>query len=204
MRIQDIITSAKYSELNSIALKDQNAVIISFINFGLIELYKIFKLKTKILTVTPLNTDPIDVPENFMYFLEAYRIKTINNENHKINIIINDTNYKEYLALQDFTSFKVSDSLINKEIFAEYKVNPPKYDVSQLNEDIALPDTLIDCLMHYIAYKGHLSIRGGADSENNIHYQRFVRSVTNVTNLGIAPLTESYEMPNRLADRGFV
>ena len=56
MTVQDVITYVKYSELSQLAIKDDSVAVMSFINLGMIELYKRFNLgiKVEIVRTNPL------------------------------------------------------------------------------------------------------------------------------------------------------
>ena len=85
-----------------------------------------------------------------------------------------------------------------------FVAKPEKYTVNNLTVEVDLPDTLIEPLLHYIGYKGHLGVKSDGQSENNAHYMRFASSVNKARELGVAASSDSWNMSDRLFERGFV
>ena len=73
MIIKDVVELAKYSELASIHVKNDVGAITAFINMGMLELYKRFPLKVSSHTIELTDAEEYyDMPEDFMYYLQAY------------------------------------------------------------------------------------------------------------------------------------
>lgn len=73
MTIQSVIDIAKVGELQNLAAKNNNNTILTFINMGMIELYKRFPLKVEE-HIIPLKTGQsiYTMPENYMWAIAAY------------------------------------------------------------------------------------------------------------------------------------
>jgi hypothetical protein len=80
---------------------------------------------------------------------------------------------------------------------------PKFYDPDDLSDELELPDTLIEPLLHYIGYKAHLGVRSDGQSENNAHFTRFERSCDKARTLGVAHSIDSLSMAERIFNRGF-
>lgn len=205
MLIQEVITVAKHSELNSLAVKQDNLAILAFINLGLIELYKEFILQIEETSIiATVKDEKIELPLDFMYPLKAYYIKIVNSEEVKEEVYSDKPSAKNQISFTNNSKVKVPAELVGKQIFVEYSAKPPKYTLDNLDEEMALPEVLVDCLLHYIGYRGHLGVRSDGQSENTSHYVRFMQSVKKARDRGVISFKNTQEMPNRLFDRGFV
>lgn len=204
MIIQDVIDLAKYSELSGSSLKDNNDAILLFINAGMLELHKRFQLKTNEHIVNLQEGVTLySLPEDFLYAIEAFgEVREgysglphlpINDEDEPYSIFF--PNHKEVQV--PLVEYGASISII-------YGAKPIRYDIDDLAEELDLPETLIEALLHYIGYKAHLGIKGDAQSENNAHYIRFDRSCKKARELGVAHPIDSWRMVDRLNSRGFV
>lgn len=208
MVVQDIISLARHSELSNTALKIDNtentAAIVSFINMGMIELYKRFALKTEETIVALVEAQTIySLPSNFMYAMSAFKEVSEYSENREEEIPINDEDEPDSIFFPNHTQVQIPSVIDGAFISIIYVAKPDTVTVNGLENELDLPDVLIECLLHYIGYRGHLGIRGDGQSENNAHFGRFERSVMKAKELGVTPSTDSYRMIDRLSSRGF-
>ena len=75
MTLGEFIDIAKYSELRSLAVKDDPVVVTAFANLGLLELYSIFNLRTEEVVINLVSGVTIyDMPEDFMYITGAFEL----------------------------------------------------------------------------------------------------------------------------------
>lgn len=205
MLVEDVIHLARYSELSSLSVKDNTPVIISFINLGLIELYKQFALKRAEVVITLEKGKTLyELPSNYMYHTIAFQKIKKGNEIVKEDVPINDEQTENSVFFPSFNEIQIPETIDNTEITLVYVVKPPSYTTDTIKEEIALPDVLIDCLLHYLGYKGHLGIKGDGQSENNSHYQRFERSVFKAKEMGLSLSTDYYREVNKILAKGFV
>lgn len=208
MVVQEIINLARYSELGNTALKqvnnDTTAAIVSFINMGMIELYKRFALKTEEHIVDLAESQTIySLPANFMYAMSAFKEVSEYSEDRDEEVPINDEDEPDSIFFPNHKQVQIPSVIDGAFISIIYVAKPEIVTVDDVNEDLDLPDVLIDCLLHYIGYRAHLGIKGDGQAENNTHYLRFERSVAKAKELGVTPSTDSYRMIDRLSDRGF-
>lgn len=208
MLVQDVIDTARYSELHGVAVKDNTAAIIAFINMGLLELYKRFPLKMKE-HVVPVTSGVVtySLPDNFMYPLTAYTDLT--NPDGPVELSINDDNADNSIFIPNHKQIQI-DSAVSTDTYGVisnisliYVAKPDRYSPEDTYTELDLPDTLVDCLMHYIGYRANLGVRGDGQSENNAHWARFERSCAKALELGVAYSIDSWRMADRLDDRGF-
>jgi hypothetical protein len=206
MKLQEVVDAARYSELNSVAVKDNDAAIVTFLNLGMLELYKRFPLKTKEHVITLTTENRYSLPSDYMYALEAYddSDRTADKPDAPlVDIAINDTAAEMGIFFPNHTEVQVPFLEDRTFISIVYVAKPTSYTVDDLDAELELPETLVSPLLHYIGYKGHLGIRGDGQAENNAHWIRFDRSCQEARKLGVAYSLDSWHMPDRLKDRGF-
>lgn len=204
MKIQDIIDLAKYSEASGTAIKDNTDVLILFLNAGMTELYKRFPILTNEHIVTLVEgTTTYSLPTDFMYAMSAYEEVDINGTMTVSEVAINDESNDRSIFFPNHKEVQIPASENGAFISIIYVAKPPYYTNADLTNEIDLPDTLVDCLLHYIGYKAHLGIRSDGQSETNAHYLRFERSCDKARELGVSHPIDSLHTSNRLFDRGF-
>jgi hypothetical protein len=203
--IEDIIHLAKYSELSSIAIKEDTVAILSFINLGMVELYKRFALKRKTYIITINVEDTLySMPVDFMYPTSAFKKVLQGTKLVNEDVPINEELSYYSVFFPTYNQIQVPESLETTELTLLYVPKPIRYTIDNLQVDIDLPEVLIDCLLSYIGYKGHLGVRSDGQSENNYHSLRFERSVLKAKELGVCPSTDYFRTTNKLNLKGFV
>lgn len=203
MIIQDVITAARYSELSSVAVKDNDAAVISFLNLGMLELHKRFPIKVNE-QVIPLVTGVFlySLRNDYMYALSAHG-KVAAAPDTTVELGINEADSPTSVFFPSYKQVQIPAGIVGTAASVVYVAKPYNYTVANLNDELDLPETLIEPLLHYIGYKGHLGVRGDAQAENNTHYQRFDRSCKKAKELGVAFPADSWNMTTRLNERGF-
>ena len=196
MLASDIFNMAKYSELKQLAIKDDVNAVLSFMNLGLIELYKRFRLSIKVEIV---RTSPM-VP---MYYLRNTDIEQV--------VEVYDSNGKSlkeavHTTDEDYDIKKLSPTVylfkapVDEEIAFVYTASPER--IASLDDDLQIPTNMVEPLLHYIGYKGHAALDGNIDGENNTHYMRFEKSCLALIELGFGPVVE---LPYRdITTKGFI
>ncbi|WAK44629.1 tail-related protein [Alteromonas phage vB_AmeP_PT11-V19] len=207
MLVSDVINLARGAELNNLAIKDDKDAIISFINLGMLELYKRFDLINEAAVLTlkegvysySLNgkDDNVQV-ENDKYDL----IKIVEVHYDCEPIPINDSNKENSVGTPRYNCVEFPACMVEhgKQVAVVYRASP-KFALHERDE-LDLPVQLVEALLHYVGYRGHLAISGGMQDENNTHYLRFDKSCKMVEeeNLGLFDNLSS----NKFQRRGFV
>lgn len=208
MIIKDVVNLAKYSELSGVAVKDNIDVITAFINLGMLELYKRFPIKVEEHIVSLVNgTSYYEMPDDFMYSLEAFAEADINAESQSVPIPINDADSPLSIFFIDWNTIQVPAAVTGSYISLVYVAKPASITAVQADDGttvLDLPDTLIDALLSFIGYKAHMGVKSDAQSENNAHWVRFDRICKKARELGVAFPADSMSMSGRVSDRGFV
>ena len=209
MKAKNIIEFAVHGELNQLYLgkiaanvpeRQENInAIISYINLGVIELYKRFAIATKKVTINDLTNDATTVIEDdFMYVVSC-----TGNDDDKTDIPINDVLADLSIFQSAPFEFQVQATEDAPEtitaVHVVYSVSPTL--ITKEEDNVLINNQYLEALVNYIAYKGHASISGNTDEENNAYYQRFEASCKNITRLGLA--TPTIQSNHKLNNRGF-
>lgn len=207
MIIKDMVALAKYSELRGVSAKDDINIIVAFVNLGMLELYKRFPIKVEQHTITL--EDGVyyyEMPENFMYPLEAFG-EVPEGASGPNPIGINGEEGEQSVYFNDWNTVQIPGDLKGGFVSITYVASPANISTEQAEDGttkLELPDTLVDCLLHYIGYKAQLGVKADAQAENNAHWARFERSCKKASDLGVSHPTDNMSMSGRINSRGFV
>jgi hypothetical protein len=203
MKLSEAINICKYSELNTLAVKDNVEAIVSFINLGLLELYGIFALSTKEHLINLQNGVTIyDLPDDFMHLTGAFEAgpESINSS----TLPINEEGNPFSLNTVNFRQVQIPVSTSGAIIGVLYVPKPVSMTANNLTVELPIPDGLVQCLLNFVAYKGHGAIKlDGQQSEGDIYYRRFKRSCDDIKSQGTAIAADDLSMDTRLSTRGF-
>ena len=205
MLVSDVITDVKYGELRQLAVKDDVDAVISFINMGMLELYKRFNLRVEEAIVTldenttlyTLNSSALNVSMpsgcDLMYIVGAYdetgTAIELNNEDDPLSVLT-----------PSYDTLQVPNPTNGTYISVVYAATPTK--ITLTTDIIKLPASLYEALLHYIGYRGHGSIDGNINTENNTHYMRFDKSCVAAREYGLVT-ADDIRLRN-VAVKGFI
>lgn len=205
MTLQEIINIAKNSELSTLAVKNNDAAVIGFVNLGLIELYSIFPLRTEEVVISLLDNVTIyDLPADFMYMIGAYEEVPKGANYNSAPVPINEESNPFSINTINYSQVQIPLTLSGNYISILYVPKPDKFTVLDLESELPLPDQLVQPLLNFIAYKGHGAIRTDGQGESDIYYIRFRRSCEDIKKLGTSIASDDLSMPERISSRGFV
>jgi hypothetical protein len=203
MNIEDVISLASTSELSSLAVKDDSAAILDYVNLGLIELYKRFPVSVKEQVIALLdNTDTYSMPEDFMWVVAAYG-EVQEGSSVTVNTLpINEEDNPLSINMINWYQVQVPMSMTGAYISIIYTAAPRMYYTADLAEVVPIPPQLVEALLHYVGYRAHAAITGDIKEENNTHYQRFEASCKRVETKGMFT-SDDVNMDSRIVNRGF-
>lgn len=222
MTLEDIIEHAKYGELEQLGVSkqlDSNSAakveeaerkVISYINLGLIELYKRFALRTEETTITlsenitvyTLSPSKVGVYLNALPGVFNSVLSVYDEEGEPLTL--NKDGDTHGVHSVNYNTLQIPNPSTGATIFVIYSSAPDKLvwadDLATI--DVPIPPVLMEALLHYIGYRGHGSVDGSIQAENNTHYMRFDASCGRVDLLGT--LTIDSIDKHTLEDKGFV
>lgn len=227
MTVADVIDDAKYGELSQLGVvkKLDNAAtkadgekqILSYINLGLIELYKRFNLRTEETVITMVEGQSLYTldlanvyhdPDNLGGYLDALpgELNMVLGAFNEIGnpYPLNDETDPLSVNTPMYNVIQIPNPVAGEGVFIIYRAAPDRLvwqeDVSLIN--VPISPALLEALLHYIGYRGHGSVDGSIQAENNTHYMRFDASCKRVTALGL--VTMDALMGNNVQEKGFV
>jgi hypothetical protein len=210
MKVSDVINFAITSELKQLSVanidktnKDRSAnilALISYINQGVIELYKRFGLATQSATLNNLYDGASwTMGEDYLYITYAK-----GNDDDESEIPINDEDADMSLftpaPYQLFLSQDEDLVTTITEINITYMAVPPL--LTKETDIVLLPVQFLEALLNYMAFKGHSSLSAQPNQDNNTYYQRFEASCQRIKNDGLNTIDNVSN--EKLGDRGFV
>lgn len=198
MTVQDVINYANAGELSQISTTD--ADVLSYINLGILELYKRFNLRINVEALSIRNT---------------MTIYTLRNKDINELISIYNKDGKELRFRNQESQFTDSCYDIEQLSYNTFIIpNPPEDDLftfvykaspitlREVDDEVEMPDAMLEPLLHYIGYRAHGSVDGNIDGENNTHYMRFEKSCEQLKSMGY--LFNSVPYGTNVAKKGFL
>jgi hypothetical protein len=219
LTVQEVIDLAVAGELRQLgpSIKSDNDVLVGFINLGLIELYKRFQLRTEEAMITLQDgktiysldgTDPDvtlsggDVMTIVAAFGDGSDPSDYSTDDLKLPLNVEMNAY----SINTIGYNQVQIPLITQSAMISliYVAFPAKASSAALDAELDIPDQFVEPLLHYMGYRGHGSMDGEVQAENNTHYMRFEAACDRIRELGVSVATDDLNMDSRVYDRGFV
>lgn len=213
MTVQEVIDMAKFGELRNLKLGNlEDRAIVSYINLGLIELYKRFPLSIKetVLELNSSTNSEYDLPTDCMWLVSAYgEVPADAPETYYNELDINNENNPLSVNTIGWNKVQLPVEMEGSYVSLIYVAGPDNTqkvihneDGLYLQEDLQLPAQLIESLLFYIGYRAHGAMDGNIQSESNTHYMRFDKSCQKIRAEGM--LTNDNLDMTRVKDKGFV
>lgn len=173
MLVQDILDLAKI-KLNNLAISKNNNALIKMIYLGESELFRRFNLSIKSETIRISSDLSLYELRNNDVALLLSLYDRAGVELKQSDVI--DSRFWDYKIInyKSFILNKPNDGLL----YAVYKASPTV--LADPNDEIDLPDAMIDALLLYVAYMAHSTItsfdasKRGAMTESDLLYQKFI------------------------------
>lgn len=188
MTLNDVISQLRYGELRSLAVKDDNIAIASYVNLALIALYGRFTLKMGEQLI-PMENNIVDYTLNSDLLI----IDSIYDENGNEFHLDDETSLFSILQ-SSYNTIQVPNPVTGSTLSIIYNQAPDTiiYDdtdagtiAASLALTIPIPPQLLEALLHYIGYRAHGSVNGDIKAENNTHYMRYEAACKRIDDLGL-------------------
>lgn len=202
--VMDLARNGELKQLSNIAKTDR--VVLGFINLGLIELNKEFRLATDEFiinlvsgkTIYKLDGTDTDVTDSagvqlaagqVMQIISAYEETgesiAINSTRDPLAIFTPTPNTIQVPAVVTGSYISIVYAKTAKIIVADVDATFNSSDALTNNPTVDLPEELLTPLLHFIGYRGHGAVKGEINAENNTHLMRYKASVEEVKQLGL-------------------
>lgn len=211
MTVADVLEDAKYGELAQLGIvknltnadpatvETAERKIVSYINLGLIELFKRFDLRTEETSlIMDVNITVYTLtPPLLNNILAVY-------DEAGVSIPLNLEEDPNSINTPSYNTLQIPNPSDGGGIFVLYNSAPERL---QWNADLStipvpIPPSMLEALLHYVGYRGHGATDGNVDAENNTHYMRFEKSCQTLTTLGLIA-TQAIETGLTLEEKGF-
>ncbi len=209
MNVNDATTILQNTELKQVKSKTVDKVILSFINMGILELYKRFDLwREQALITLTLGTTT--------YTLDGTDANvSMDLSDHTLLVVtqILDEDRTPQLLNDDRNESSLFTPVYNKVVTPEpdedtdgttlkvvYRAAP--FFLVHQKQEIPLPPQFFEALFYYVGYRAHNSVKGDIKSENNVHYMRFDSSCQNIIFNGLTIVDEMQSI--KFESRGYV
>ena len=212
MTVQNVIDLAVTGELRNLAVSKEPESILSYLNLGLIELYKRFPLNVEEAIITLRDdkeiymldgTDPdvsMDVTKDYMWVVAAYG-EVDEHSSQAVNILpINEEDNPLSINTVSWNKVQIPLTVEGGFISLMYVTAPRYLTLADLDTAIAIPPQMLEALLHYIGYRAHGAVDGNIQSENSTHYQRFELSCKQIETRGMLT-SDDLNMVNKFKNR---
>ncbi len=207
MRISEIITILKSTELKQIIVGEDDDQILSLLNLALIDVYSKFNILQEEQTIeVEAGRTRYTLQENSQKVLQVYfrntSTDTLNGVDDFEEVPLNDINCDNSV----FTPQPYLLHIPNPDEGAVYlvvqAVTPPfvtKENVNTIN--FIVPPQLLEPISNYVGYRAYKSMNGDQQTEISSLYATYLRSVNDVYNRGL--MQQSILTNRKTHERGF-
>jgi len=218
MTVNYVVEMAKLGELKGIAVANKDESILSYLNLGMIELYKRFQLATSevVLTMgkdgtevgedyTKISDTIYKLPSNCMSITAAYDEIEKDEVGVIDNVIpINDESNPLSIMMVGYNTIQIPIATAGAHISIIYQANPTVVTIADYNGDVELelPSTLLEALLMYIGYRAHGVVKGKDSADTASHRKEFEASCGRANLLGLV-VTEDYTSKD-VSKKGFI
>lgn len=215
MTVQQVIDIASMGELKNLSVSKDTTDVLSFINLGMIELYKRFPLNVNEVVITlgstgdtvnpytMINDEIYKMPSDFMWIVAAYEEVPEDSEEVVIEVPINEEDNPLSLNTISWNKVQIPITVTGSFISIIYVASPIYYTSLDLEADLELPPQMLEALLHYIGYRGHTSVTGEIQAEHTTHYTRFEASCARIERMGMFT-SDDLSLKGRISTRGFI
>jgi len=224
MTISEVLDAVKACELKQlgvvlnlnstdVAIQEQAMKdILTYIDLGLVELYKRFNLRTEETVITMVEGQTFytldeaqpyigSMPGRFNHVLGCF--DEVGN-----NYTLNDENDALTILNPIWNQLQVPNPVGGEALYVIYnsaqdRINWNTDYATTIAQTIPLPPYMLEALLLYIGYRGNSSLDATLQTDNNTYYMRFEASCANVEKFGVTTHSDDNER-DRLHEKGFV
>ena len=196
MRLKEIITIAKNTDLKQIVVGEQDDQIMSLLNLALIDIYGRFNLiqEEQLIVLVADKT-------RYQLLAESQRVLSIYNGDGD-TLPINDNNDTDSVFMPTPFILHVTEPVSDEVLSVIHSITPPIITTENINTvDFIVPPALLEPIVAYMSYRAYLSMNGDAQTENMSHYMRYERAISDVYKRGLVGQHVLTNLKGK--DRGF-
>ena len=206
MIIKDAIKMLRDSVLKQVKVGEDDLAIIGFINLGVTELHKRFRLSFSEAFITPVpgkslykldgtdNDVVMDLSAGELVVIEC--VLDSEGDEVPLNVLINPKSAKT----PSYNTIRFGVENTSAQYTAIYRTSP-RFSIVD-TDPIPLSPAFIESLFHYVGYQAFLTVNGEENTQHNLHKKRFEDSIQRVAALGL--YTQNDYSTDYLYKKGFV
>jgi len=201
------ITLLKSSELKQLAVKDDAAAVLGFLNLAVLELHKRFILIQEEAVVTQATGVTTYVlatgADNVVIDLSDHEILIIEKvyDEDDLPYIINGNKDEDFLKISPYNTIRVAADAVEDGYVMNVEYRGTPIFMTADTDAVPLAPQFYDALFTYVAYKSHLGVKAGLKDENNTYYLRFEAACKRIIDEGLFPQDDLYS--TKFESRGF-
>lgn len=207
MIIKDAIELIRSSILrNQVKVGEDSTALLGFINMGVLELHKRFRLAfgEAVITTAPgkyvYRLDGIDADVSIdLAGFEVLAIEQLLDDEYEpvgLNVSVDPKSSK----ILSYNTIKIGQLEESPSFTVIYRTSP-EFSILA-SETIPLSSVFFDALFHYVGYQAFLSVNGEENTQHNLHKKRFEDSVQRISSLGLYQQNDL--KTDKLAERTFI
>lgn len=201
MRLSEIVTILKDTELKQIVVGEDNAQVISLLNLALIDVYGRFNILQEE-QIIELVAEKVryQLQTNSQRVLQVYS-KPFNEEEYR-EVPINDINDDASVFTPQPYILHVPIPETGKILSVMHSVTPPFITAANIDTvELVVPPALLEPIVNYVGYRAYKSMNGDEATEIGSHYRAYMNSVMEVQKRGL--VHQSIMTNYKTRDRGF-
>ena len=216
MIVTKAIDLLQQTELKQLKVKDDKVAVLGFINSAILAIYKRFNLWEEVAVVTIAagvsvyeldGTDPnvvMDLSDHDFLMVETVYLKS-NDEAEDQKLTINDVRDVDGTYTPKYNRLTISthddtELVTDRILYVTYRA--ASLALTHEKAVIPLPPQFQEALFAYVGFRGHGSVKGDSQTENNTHFKRFDASCNRVVYDGL--YNQDTLVSYKFEQRGFV
>lgn len=185
MRLQELVTILKDTELKQIIVGEDDAQVLHLLNLALVDVYSNLDILQEEQIITMVDGQSrYRLQDNSVRVLQVY--KKEKEWTYSEPIPLNDIN-------SDFSVFTPQPYVLHVPrpiggltLSVIQSVTPPYVTKENIDIlDFIIPPQLMEPIVNYCGYRAYISMNGDQQTENSSHYNRYKRSVMDVKQRGL-------------------
>ncbi len=191
MRVKELYSILKNTELKQIVVGEDEDQVIGFMNLALIEVYGRFNIlqEEQIITCEEDRTR-YRLYDNSQRVLQVYmrnlNDKPLDGNDSFEEVPINDINSEKSVFTPQPYVLHIPDPQIGKMYSVIQTVTPPYITKENIDTvDFIIPPQYLSPILNYAAYRAYKSMNGDEQSEIGSHYRAYMSSVKEVYKTGM-------------------
>lgn len=207
MRLSEIITILKDTELKQIVVGEDDSLVLSLLNLALIDIYGRLNILQEEQTISIVEGQTrYTLQDNSQKVLQVFHRNTITNpldgDDAFEEVTINDINSEDSVFTPSPYVLHIPNPDVGEIYLVIHVVTPPYITPSNIDTiDFIVPPQFLEAITSYAAWRAYKSMNGEMQTEISSLYQTYERAVNDILKRGLS--YQSILTNIKSKDRGF-